>query len=393
MASRSLYNVMIIGAGEINFGSPEGPWNHTLRLERILGDRLRVLALIDPDTSRCASRIDEKTSSSPTSSSWSACRAFANIDDASTALAGQSIDLIVVGCPPHFRGTTTPGKDTDVLVSRAFPRAGSILVEKPVAAVDPKGGECHAALKEMHVWSQANGEALGVGYMLRYSKAVAAIREILSEHKLIPTCINARYFMAYEFARKLSWWDKSASCGPVVEQATHFVDLVRHIAGVSSNPALLDTVRATAVEHNEPAGALSKLGFDESLIEEPKRVPRVTTAFWKHQLGTIGTLCHGITLHGTTYDTELEVLADGWVMRLRDAYGRSPSLSIRRPGAAQEEKVVFEDDDPFYTQMATFVAASESREAPRPLSTYEDALGTYELTWQIRHASEERLAR
>jgi predicted dehydrogenase len=85
-----------------------------------------------------------------------------------------------------------------------------------------------------------------------------------------------------ENARKLSWWDKSASCGPVVEQATHFVDLIRYIAGLD-NPVRSDSVRAIAVEHDEEAGSLSKQQFDEGGIPPDQRVPRVTTAMWKHK--------------------------------------------------------------------------------------------------------------
>lgn len=68
----------------------------------------------------------------------------------------------------------------------------------------------------------------------------------------------------------------------MVEQATHFVDLIRYIAG-DDNGVLFNTIRATAVEHNEEAGILNKLGFDETVIEPAKRVPRITTAFWKHK--------------------------------------------------------------------------------------------------------------
>ena len=104
----------------------------------------------------------------------------------------------------------------------------------------------------------------------------------------------------------MAWWNKEQSCGPVVEQATHFVDLVRYIAGVDDNPVRLDTVRAIAVEHNEPAGQLSKLGIDEDTIEPSNRIPRVTNAFWKHERGTLGTLCHAITLHGELSSIRLD---------------------------------------------------------------------------------------
>ena len=157
------------------------------------------------------------------------------------------------------------------------------------------------------------------------------------------------------YACKAAWWDKTISCGPVVEQATHFVDLIRYIAG-EGNEVSADSIQATSVEHHESAGRLSKLGLDESAIEPAKRVPRVTTAFWKHTKGTIGTLCHAISLHGQSegasplpvlcsrptlpavhpYDTELEVLADGWVIKLRGSYSTKPTLSVLGPDSDKE---------------------------------------------------------
>lgn len=175
-----------------------------------------------------------------------------------------------------------------------FPTAKAYLVEKPVAAINPfTTNDCDEVAAK---FAAASGYS-SVGYMLRYNKAVLKIRDILKENGLTPTCINARYFMAYEFAHKLDWWNISKSCGPVVEQATHFVDLIRFLAG-DGNEALLDTVNATTVVHTEAVGSLSNLGFDESTIPSEERVPRVTSAFWKHEKGTIGSLTHGITLHG-----------------------------------------------------------------------------------------------
>ena len=39
---------------------------------------------------------------------------------------------------------------------------------------------------------------------------------------------------------------------------------------------------------------------------------------------------------GTTYSTEFEVYADGYMMKLVDPYSRVPMLYVRRPGIAKE---------------------------------------------------------
>ena len=48
----------------------------------------------------------------------------------------------------------------------------------------------------------------------------------------------------------------------------------------------------------------------------------------KYKDGGVGSLTHGITLHGTAYSTNLEVFADGYQLRLVDLYNK-PSLHVR----------------------------------------------------------------
>ena len=117
---------------------------------------------------------------------------------------------------------------------------------------------------------------------------------IISSNSLTPMLISARYYMAYEFATKLSWWNKTISCGPVVEQATHFVDLLRYFGG----EVQVDTIQTQTVEHFEIPGQLKKLGFDESSIKEEDRIPRSTVSTFKFESGGLGQLNHVVGLHG-----------------------------------------------------------------------------------------------
>lgn len=384
--TKMVFKVLLIGAGEINFGSTEGPWNHTARLETLLGSNLRIIGIIDPDIERAQKAIDDKLlQPTEVQMAWKDTKTFKNIREASKQTDSVEIALIIVGCPPHFRGTLEKGKNTDVEALQFFPHAKAILVEKPVAAVDPQSYNLRETSNQ---YAEFDG-VCSIGYMLRYLKTVKKIKDTLRANNLTPTIINGRYFMAYEYARKLSWWNSSVSCGPVVEQATHFVDLIRYFA---DSPVLFDTVQANIVEHDERAGQLSKKGFDEELIDRNDRVPRITMASWKHATGTIGSICHGISLHGTRYDTQLEVLADGWLFRLSGAYTDSPRLDIFKPGTPEHE-TFSEVDDPFLTEIKTVVDASEPSAGAQPLSTFDDALQTYKLTWAIRRAGEKSSAK
>ncbi|KAK7693439.1 hypothetical protein QCA50_003007 [Cerrena zonata] len=54
------FNVVFVGAGNIMFGSDEGPWNHSFRFEHKLGPRLKVVALIDPAIERATGVLQKK---------------------------------------------------------------------------------------------------------------------------------------------------------------------------------------------------------------------------------------------------------------------------------------------------------------------------------------------
>ncbi|KAI0357335.1 hypothetical protein OH77DRAFT_1422173 [Trametes cingulata] len=369
-------NVLLIGAGEINFGSVEGPWNHTLRLEKILGPRLRVVGLIDLDESRAKAALDAKLSS-PVSSAYAACKLFRTVQEAARSLLSGIPEIVIVGAPPFARGTDIPGRDLELQLAEVFPQC-ALFVEKPI-----NSGPEDACWRVAGVLVE-QGTLVGVGYMLRYLKAVQMMKQIIADNGLVVMGTNARYVMAYEWARKQAWWDKTRSGGPIIEQATHFCDLSRYFGGDVHIPSVV----AHTVQHNERPGQLSAKRFDEDVIPPENRLPRLTSATWKYEGGAVGTLTHVIALHGNTYDTEFEVYADGYRFKLVDPYS-TPKLCIRRPGVADEEVHIFTDDDPFHTELAAFIDVVEGRASEdRILSSYADAIKTYELTWAIRRASE-----
>ena len=135
-------------------------------------------------------------------------------------------------------------------------------------------------------------------------------------------------------------------------------DLSRYFGG----DVRLSSVVAHTVQHDELPGRLSAKRFDEEPIPAENRLPRLTSATWKYKGGAVGTLTHVIALHGrssgdiirfmatriyteiagTTYDTELEVYADGYHFKLVDPYS-TPKLHIRRPGSAEVELHTFTD--------------------------------------------------
>jgi hypothetical protein len=163
------------------------------------------------------------------------------------------------------------------------------------------------------------------------------------------------------------------------------------------------------------------MNVDESKVPEDQRIPRFTSATWKYDTGAIGHLEHGVALQGTAFSTEFTVcrsqisvcnpqifsdfpVADGYQLKLSDPYNH-PVLYVRRPGSDSEEVHQFNDDDPFYSEMSTFIDMYDTGNSDVPiLSTFADgespvwhgmmvmlilqAVKTYEMTWAIRWASE-----
>ncbi|KAK0560221.1 hypothetical protein OC861_006354 [Tilletia horrida] len=342
-----------------------------------LGPRLKVTALIDPSASRAQSVLTTKRNSFVLSA-YKDTIVYPNIEAYVANLdPSKKPHAIWVGSPPAFRGQEREGRDLEKKLIEYFPDI-ALFIEKPVST-----GPVEEALSIAEKLKNA-GTTISVGYMLRYLKVVQKMKQILEENNLKVMATNARYIMAYEHTAKPDWWDKSQTCGPIVEQATHFCDLSRYFGGEVD----LSTVMAHSLEHFEPAGKLSKLPIDESKIPPQERIPRVTCATWKYESGAVGSLTHAVALQGHDYSTELDVYADGYQLRLVDPYN-APVLYFRRPGDDHEEVVRYSNDDPFFSEVANLIDVIENGPGAAPiLSTYEDAVKTYALTWAIRRASE-----
>jgi len=377
------FNVVFVGAGNIMFGSDEGPWNHSFRLEHKLGPRLKVVALIDPAIDRATAVLAKKCETF-VRSAYENTRVFKTLEDfVNNSTARERPRAVIVGSPPQFRGTTRPGRDIELQILKHFPEA-ALFVEKPIAT----GPEDE--LQEAFKVSKAivdSGAVCSVGYMLRYLKGVQMIKKIIETNNLQVMATIARYACAYEAIAKPDWWNKSKSYGPVIEQGTHFCDLSRYFGGDVD----ISSVTAHSLEWYENPGHLSKQTIDESQIAPENRIPRVTSATWKYVNGAVGTFTHVVALQGHDYSCELEVYADGYQFKLVNPYVQ-PVLYIRRPGSDLDETHRFPDDDPFFSEISNMIDIvediEEDPESAIILSSYEDAVKTYELTWAIRRASE-----
>ncbi|KND01037.1 uncharacterized protein SPPG_04130 [Spizellomyces punctatus DAOM BR117] len=382
--------VAFFGAGGINFGSPEGPWNHSARLEKRLGNNLKVTALVDPSSEHRQHVLKEKARSE-FSSAYEGTKEYNNIENFLASLSEDNKpDVVIIGVPPAFHGTTKPGSDLEIRLSRALPHA-ALFIEKPISSA-----HVHE-VKEVGHDLASRKSLVSVGYFMRYLKVVQKMKDLISQHNLTVMATVARYNSCYTSIEKDHWWKKSISCTPIVEQGTHICDLSRYFGGDVN----IESVYAHAVEHWEKPGKLSKIPINENLIPEDDRIPRIASAVWKYENGAIGTITHGINLHGTKYSAELEVHADGWLFRMVNPYCE-PKLYVRSPFSEEAEVFDYAQDDPYLTQMSALIDSARQRDVVENeigegtgrtgdiLSSWNDAAKSYELTWAIRYASELR---
>lgn len=366
-----MIRIGFVGAGGVNFGSIEGPWNHAKRLVR--QDGAKVAGVADPDFKLAERRVRE----------WSRHRQFAGARPYAEwrrMLKEARPQAVIIGVPPLAHGGGSPAND----IERVCARAGiSMFVEKPLSSLPPATVAATAGI------IRRSGVITSVGYMLRYLKMIGFARRQLARHGLEPRHVILRYATAYSEIRKADWWDRAASGGPIIEQATHFVDLARHLAGEAD----LSTVRAVALGPRAPLSGMPRDGRGrpvEAGIPLRRRVPRTVSAHWVAGGGCLCTLVHGVVLHGIRYETDIDIWADGFHLHAADPYG-AMRVRFRGPGSNRYARFSFRGDDPYRSELEAFLRAVRNGDARGIRSPYDDALKTYRLTWEIaRRAASSR---
>jgi len=304
-------------------------------------------------------------------------------------------DAVFIGLPPHCHGLSEPPFNVECVCADA---GVHMFIEKPVSSYEPsKLAETARKIRE----AEARGVITSVGYIFRYSKSIDKMKEIIreeAEKRGLTNCnhvttVLAKYNCAYSLINKKSWWDVRSSGGPIVEQCTHFVDLVRYITESECDTSSLTALGVHANDQtigkllDQPRGDGTE-PLEENIPSE-HRVSRATTALWRFNSGALCQLTHGVQLQGTKYESEIEVWADGLRMTLENPYSVC-KLQVRR-GGDKVEVFDFSADqdlsaDPYYNEVKYFIDAIRTGDQSLIRSSYTDAFKTYELTWDIQRA-------
>ncbi len=369
--------IAFIGAGGVNFGSPTKPWDHATRLEKLGG--VTVVGVADPDMEKAQKALAERLAG-PARKMYAGAKAYAD----ERALLGEARpEAVLIGLPPTAHGQSRPPHDMEMLCAAA---GIHMFIEKPLSVLGPSETADVAAAMEA---AAQRGLVISVGYMFRYSRAVEKMRQILDDCPGGPRAVSLRFDCAYTDIHRTSWWDIRRSGGPILDQATHLCDLARMLCGEVDLPSVM----AMQLNAAGPGGGLSHmpLGLDGRSVEQHVpgefRLPMATSAIWRHEQGTLGSLLHGVLLHGWKNETELEIWGDGLRMVLSDPY-HSCQLSVRYPNNQGGEVLSFTDDDPFRSEISAFLEAIRSGNRSLIRSGYADAMRSHEFAWAIRRSAE-----
>jgi predicted dehydrogenase len=355
--------VAFIGAGAVNFGGGDSgsSWDHASRLELLREElSLQIVGISDPNSAQIAKVLCERRARC--GEFWDNVKTFTNVEE---MLDVTKPDAVFVGVPPFAHG-----KIEEACAARGV----HMFIEKPLSCEPPVFVEYLN-----RIFEENPGLILSVGYMLRYHKAVQFIQNYLSANRLRPVNICARYNCAYVSIAKPMWWNKRLSGGPVVEQGTHFCDLLRYIGG----DVELHTVSAVSVSAGTSVGQLSEVppGCEDELPID-QRINRVVSANFKFSSGAVGSLQHGLLMKGSKYYTELEIWADGALIKLIDPY--SPQCRVKIYDSVLPVQVFRFQDDPYLEEDRIFLEAVRTSDNSKILSSYADAVETHKLSHRIQ---------
>ncbi|KAG2523976.1 hypothetical protein BBO99_00005077 [Phytophthora kernoviae] len=324
--------VALVGAGAVNFGGAEGPWDHASRLEKL---GAVVVAVVDPLTDKAQEKVDARRANKEFAHVWA---------------------------------------NTEVACALARTCSSRNHCRTPVDEVTKYAAEVEALRKEKKL-------VVSVGYMFRYSLFGEKIKELLHGKQVV--CLMARYNCTYAAIPSPFWWNSAHCGGPIVEQATHFADISRYLVGeVDMDTVYSRSVKASLSPGN--IGYLEKVPVDETIIPEENRVPRAHVANWYFKSGALGNLVHGALLQGEAYDASLEIMADGLRIGVVKPYSETPTLKVLQGDSDEELTFEFPGDDMYLTEDREFLKAIHG-ESEDIRCQYQDAVNTYALTCKIRN--------
>ena len=257
--------------------------------------------------------------------------------DAGEMLKKIRPDGVYILIPPYSHGE--PEK---IVLEHKLP----FFIEKPVA-IDMKTATMVAEGVKKHKL------ITGVGYMTRYRKGVARVKELLKKHK--PVMLHGGWLGAgpSNYVGIWEWWvQKDKSGGQLLEQTTHTLDLARYLFGDVTH------VYAAPVRDRRKRPDFYTIE-DASMVQltfANGAAGNIYSSCCTSQIGT----SDGISL--SVWGTDMKAEFTGWEQGVR----------IFLPGG--EEIVVPGEDNIFACEDRAFINSLKAGKNKGILATYEDGL-------------------
>lgn len=262
--------------------------------------------------------------------------------DPKTMLANEELDALFICVPPAAHGE--PEK---LAIENNLP----FFVEKPLA-VDAKTAE------EINEGVEKKNLVTAVGYQWRYMDTVDRIRDFLKKNP--PQLVIAHWLGSLPPPK---WWRKQdQSGGQIVEQATHFVDLLRDLVGE------ITSVHAMGKK-------TQRKDFPDADVDS------ASSAVMRFDNGAVGSLT-ATSLLPKSHKVGVELIGEGYAFTLS-----GQDLKVLDEQGTREEAA---DGQATTRIVRDFIDAVEGK--PNHIrSTYQDAMKTHRVTLAMaRSAAEDR---
>lgn len=254
-------------------------------------------------------------------------------------LDATRVDAAWITVPPGAHGQLE-----ECLIGRGIP----FFVEKPLSADRSTGERIGSAIAERQL-------IVGVGYNWRAMDTIPEVRKFLAENT--PHLILAAW---HGSTPPPSWWQRQeTSGGQMVEQATHLFDIARHLVGEAQ-------VLAATADHHERA--------DYPELD----VATTSSALLRFDSGAKGVFTATCLLDGAE-EVYLKLVCDGAL------------ITITRSGvlfeARGERRALEVNENPIAQENRAFLDAVGMDDPSLLYSSYEDALQTHRLCFDVVAAS------
>jgi len=262
--------------------------------------------------------------------------------DPEKMISGEQLDGVYI-CLPPFAHT-----NQEVLCAKA---GIPIFVEKPLAVTQEKADEINAAVAR-------SGIVAAVGYNWRSTAVTRTARDLMAGKK-----VSAAYGFWVEGMPGVMWWRQQAqSGGQLNEQATHVVDIARHLIGGKVVKVFAQGSRGIcsrkADKHDIADNIIALFTFDNGAVVS------IATGHTSPQFYRIG------------IDFVLEDLT------ITHSNGE---LRVKTP---QKEEIIKNSNKPYEEEDRAFLDAIRKKDPQGVYCTYADALETHRVCMAANRSME-----